>query len=113
MAATYPELFAAATAYSGVPAGCFVSTSGQVDAWNATCAEGKVDATPQYWTTAVENMYPGYTGSRPRFQVYHGSIDTTLLPPNYNETVKEWTGVFGYDWLDPEKIEKKFKESML
>lgn len=25
MAATYPEMFKAATAYSGVPAGCFVS----------------------------------------------------------------------------------------
>jgi acetylxylan esterase len=27
MAATYPEMFKAATAYSGVPAGCFVSTN--------------------------------------------------------------------------------------
>lgn len=96
MAATYPELFAAATAYSGVPAGCFVSSSGQADAWNSTCAQGKVDATPAYWANTVKNMYAGYTGSRPRFQVYHGSIDATLLPPNYNETVKEWTGVFGY-----------------
>ena len=35
MAATYPELFKAATAYSGVPAGCFASASGAVDAWNS------------------------------------------------------------------------------
>jgi len=41
MAATYPELFAAATAYSGVPAGCFASPSGQADAWNSNCAQGK------------------------------------------------------------------------
>jgi acetylxylan esterase len=27
MAATYPEMFKAATAYSGVPAGCFVRNS--------------------------------------------------------------------------------------
>ncbi len=46
MAATYPELFKAATAYSGVPAGCFVSTgqisapaAGSTPAWNSTCAQ--------------------------------------------------------------------------
>ncbi|EMC99482.1 carbohydrate esterase family 1 protein [Baudoinia panamericana UAMH 10762] len=111
MAATYPELFAAATAYSGVPAGCFVSSSGQVDAWNSTCASGKVNATPQYWTNVVKNMYQGYTGSRPRFQVYHGSIDTTLYPPNYNESVKEWTGVFGYNYLAPQTRKANFPHS--
>jgi acetylxylan esterase len=47
MAATYPELFAAATAYSGVPAGCFVSSSNQVDAWNSTCANGQQHDTAQ------------------------------------------------------------------
>jgi len=41
MAATYPELFAAATAYSGVPAGCFASSANQADAWNSQCAQGK------------------------------------------------------------------------
>ena len=110
MAATYPEMFAAATAYSGVPAGCFVSSSNQVDAWNSTCAEGDVNATPQYWTSVVDAMYPGYTGARPRFQVYHGSIDTTLYPENYNETVKEWTGVLGYNYQTPEKVEANFPQ---
>ena len=47
MAATYPELFAAATAYSGVPAGCFVSASNQIQAWNSTCSQGQSIATPQ------------------------------------------------------------------
>ena len=108
MAATYPELFAAATAYSGVPAGCFVSTAGTVDAWNSTCAQGKINATPAYWTNVVKGMYAGYTGARPRFQVYHGSIDATLLPPNYNETVKEWTGVFGYDYTKPATVKANF-----
>lgn len=35
MAATYPELFQAASVYSGVPAGCFVSSSNGVDAGTA------------------------------------------------------------------------------
>lgn len=108
MAATYPELFAAATAYSGVPAGCFVSSSGAVDAWNSTCAQGNVDQSAAYWTNVVKNMYPGYSGARPRFQVYHGSIDTTLRPNNYRESVKEWTGVFGYDATKPQTVKNNF-----
>ncbi|KAL9079786.1 MAG: hypothetical protein Q9157_001358 [Trypethelium eluteriae] len=111
MAATYPELFAAATAYSGVPAGCFYSSSNQVDAWNSTCAQGDSIATSQLWASIAESMYSGYTGARPRFQVYHGSIDTTLYPENYNETVKQWTGVFGYNSQSPQKVEANFPQS--
>jgi len=101
LAATYPEVFAAGTVYSGVPAGCFVSSTNQVDAWNTSCALGEIDDTQQQWTNVVHNMYPGYTGARPRMQIYHGTADTTLYPPNYNETIKEWTGVFGYSLSNP------------
>jgi hypothetical protein len=108
MAATYPEMFKAATAYSGVPAGCFVSTANQEAAWNSTCAQGTVQASAQYWANTVKAMYPGYSGARPRFQVYHGSADTTLRPQNYQETVKEWTGVFGFDAAKPAKSQANF-----
>jgi acetylxylan esterase len=67
-----------------------------------------VIASAQYWANTVKNMYPGYTGARPRFQVYHGSADTTLRPQNYQETVKEWTGVFGYDATKPAKSQQNF-----
>jgi acetylxylan esterase len=46
-------------------------------------------------------MYPGYTGSRPKMMIFHGSIDTTLYPPNFNETLKQWAGVFGYEYGSP------------
>lgn len=118
MAATYPELFKAATAYSGVPAGCFVSTgqtsppsSGSEPAWNSTCAQGQVDASSEYWAGVVEAMYPSYSGKRPRFQVYHGSTDTVLYPQNYEETVKEWTGVFGFDASSPDSSESNSPKS--
>ncbi|MCJ1331327.1 hypothetical protein MMC10_008017 [Thelotrema lepadinum] len=100
MAATYPELFAAASLYSGVPAGCFLSSANQVDAWNSTCANGDIDSTQAYWGSVAKAMYAGYTGARPRMMIYHGTADTTLYPPNYNETIKQWTGVFA-DSLTP------------
>lgn len=101
LAATYPELFQAGIVYSGVPAGCFVSSSGGVDAWNSSCANGQVVDTPQVWANVVFNMDPGYNGTRPKMQIYHGSADTTLYPQNYQETCKEWAGVFGYNYNSP------------
>ncbi|KAI7567176.1 alpha/beta-hydrolase [Hortaea werneckii] len=109
MAATYPELFVAATAYSGVPAGCFETDT--VNGWNSTCSQGNIDASPEYWAGVVDGMYSGYDGARPRFQVYHGSADTTLAPENYNETVKQWTGVFGFDYTQPEETKDQFPQS--
>ncbi|KAH7140016.1 Alpha/Beta hydrolase protein [Dactylonectria estremocensis] len=96
MAATYPNLFAAGIVYAGVPAGCFMSAADVADAWNSTCATGASIWTQQQWTNVVNNMYPGYTGSRPKMQIYHGTDDAILNVQNYYETIKQWTGVFGY-----------------
>ena len=98
IAAAYPDMFAAAVAYSGVAAGCFVSTSGGSNAWNNSCANGQAKANPTQWANVVHDMYKGYTGNYPKIQIYHGSSDTTLAPNNYNETVKQWAGVFGYSY---------------
>jgi acetylxylan esterase len=103
LCATYPELFQAATVYSGVAAGCFVSASNQIDAWNASCAQGHVIDTQQQWANVVHFMYPEYSGYRPRMQIYHGSSDTALFPQNYNETIKQWTAIFGYS-LQPQQV---------
>ncbi|KAF2033208.1 hypothetical protein EK21DRAFT_98486 [Setomelanomma holmii] len=90
--ATYPELITAVSLYSGVPAGCFVSSSGASAAWNNTCSGGQSISTAQHWGDAVREIYPGYNGTRPRM---HGSVDSTLSPKNYDETLKQWTNVFG------------------
>ncbi|KAI0158587.1 acetylxylan esterase-like protein 1 precursor [Pestalotiopsis sp. NC0098] len=95
LAATYPELIGAVSLYSGVPAGCFVSASGGVDQWNNSCSGGQVKDSADQWKSVVLNMYPSYDGPRPRMQFWHGSADTTLAPQNYQETLKQWTGVFG------------------
>ncbi|PYI33790.1 alpha/beta-hydrolase [Aspergillus indologenus CBS 114.80] len=111
MAATYPNLFAAATVYNGVPAGCFYSATNQADAWNSTCALGQSITTPAHWASIAEAMDPGYTGVRPRMQIYHGSVDTTLYPQNYYETVKQWAGVWGYNYDAPQATEANTPEA--
>ncbi|KAF2112146.1 Alpha/Beta hydrolase protein [Lophiotrema nucula] len=97
LAATYPDLITAVSLYSGVPAGCFVSSSGASAAWNNTCSGGSSTATAQKWGDTVRAMYPGYNGTRPKMQFWHGSVDGTLSPNNYQETVKQWTNASVFD----------------
>ncbi|KAI1328046.1 carbohydrate esterase family 1 protein [Xylariaceae sp. FL0255] len=94
MAATYPELINAVSLYSGVAAGCFVSSSGGIDQWNNSCSAGQVIDSPDTWKSVALNMYPGYDGPRPKMQIWHGSVDTTLYPQNYQEEIKQWTAIF-------------------
>jgi poly(hydroxyalkanoate) depolymerase family esterase len=89
----YPDVFAAGAAFSGVPFGCFATTDGSE--WNSACANGTVTHTPQEWGGLVRAAYPGYTGPRPRMQVWHGTEDDVLRYPNFGEEIKQWTNVLG------------------
>jgi hypothetical protein len=42
-------------------------------------------------------MYAGYTGFRPRLQLWHGDADSVLSPVNQTESIKQWTNVMGLD----------------
>ncbi|KAG6908400.1 hypothetical protein DXG01_004829 [Tephrocybe rancida] len=44
----------------------------------------------------VRSGYPGYTGARPKMQIWQGTLDTTLNYHNLAEGVKQWTNIFGY-----------------
>ncbi|MFI9814152.1 extracellular catalytic domain type 1 short-chain-length polyhydroxyalkanoate depolymerase [Saccharothrix variisporea] len=93
LAAQYPDVFSAASAYSGVPAGCFATTNGSL--WNSQCAGGNVVKTAQEWGNVARAMYPGYTGRYPRMQLWHGDQDTTLSYRNFGEEIKQWTNLHG------------------
>ncbi|KAG9042187.1 hypothetical protein FS837_011184 [Tulasnella sp. UAMH 9824] len=69
MAGSYPNLFQAASAYSGVPFACFAGSSD----WNSACANGQVSKTGQQWGDLVRAAYPGYSGPRPRMMLWHGT----------------------------------------
>jgi acetylxylan esterase len=51
--------------------------------------------TPQEWGTIVHGMDPTYTGHRPRVQLYHGDMDTTINFANLGESIKEWSNILG------------------
>ncbi|GAB3834911.1 extracellular catalytic domain type 1 short-chain-length polyhydroxyalkanoate depolymerase [Dactylosporangium cerinum] len=93
LAAQYPDVFTAASAFSGVPAGCFATTNGSL--WNSQCSGGSVNRTAQQWGDLARSMYPGYTGRYPRMQLWHGTTDTTLAYPNFGEQIEQWTNLNG------------------
>jgi poly(hydroxyalkanoate) depolymerase family esterase len=91
--ATYPDVFKAGAAFAGVPHACFGTTDGSM--WNTACAQGQRIMTAQQWGDLVRNAFPGYTGARPRMQLFHGTADDTLRYPNFGEEIKQWTNVHG------------------
>jgi acetylxylan esterase len=89
----YPDVFRAGAAFMGVPFGCFATTDGSM--WNTQCADGQISRTPQQWGDLVRGADPGYTGTRPRVQLWHGTADPTLNYNNFGEEIKQWTNVLG------------------
>jgi len=95
--AVYPDVFKAGAEFSGVPAGCWADGYASSNQWSGNCAGGKTTYTAQQWGDKVRAMYPGYTGFRPRVQLWHGDADPTISPNNQTEAIKEWTNALGLD----------------
>jgi acetylxylan esterase len=93
---SYPDVFKAGAAFAGVPFACFAQ--GSVDAitgWSSTCAIGQVKFSAAQWGDLVRAAYPGYTGPRPRIQVWHGTIDNIVNIANLDNEIAQWTNVLG------------------
>ena len=100
--ALYPDIFKAGAAFAGMPAGCRgANESGSGGGYSGACAGGTVTHTPQEWGDTARMLYPGYTGHRPRVQLFHGDADTTIKYPNHTEAIKEWSNVLGLN-TDPD-----------
>jgi acetylxylan esterase len=89
----YPDVFAAGSAFAGVPFGCFAGPN----SWNSECAAGTITKNAQQWGDLVRAANPGYTGKRPKIQLWHGTNDEVLNYHNLGEAVKQWTNVLGAD----------------
>jgi acetylxylan esterase len=87
--AAYPDVFAAGSSLAGVPAGAW--TGGNAYGWSAPAS-----TTAAQWGDKVRQADSGFSGTRPRIQLWQGQGDTTLT---YNQAypaqVAQWTNVFG------------------
>lgn len=95
MLALYPDVFAAGAAFMGVPFNCFANAADFPPGTSRCTGGGGANRTPQQWGDAVRQAYPGYSGPRPRVQLWHGSADTLVPYSLLQEEVEQWTNVFG------------------
>jgi len=94
MLALYPDMFAAGAAFMGVPFGCFANAA-DYPPGTSKCTGGSMTKTAQQWGDLVRQAYPGYSGTRPRIQLWHGTADTLVPYSLLQEDIKQWTNVFG------------------
>ncbi|KAK2796298.1 hypothetical protein FQN50_009624 [Emmonsiellopsis sp. PD_5] len=98
LAAAYPDVFAAGSAYSGVAAGCLAGSSGSGPiAGDQTCANGEMLKSPAAWGKIARDMFPGYEGPRPKMLVWHGTDDGIVDFANLGQTLGQWSNVFGVE----------------
>ncbi|KAL7622497.1 hypothetical protein AAE478_008004 [Parahypoxylon ruwenzoriense] len=99
LAGAYPDVFKAASVYSGVPDGCFfvqgATATQDPPGWANSCANGQLTKTAKEWGDLVRSYYSDYAGPRTRMQIFHGTADSTLRYPNYQEQLKQWSDVMG------------------
>jgi poly(hydroxyalkanoate) depolymerase family esterase len=94
MLALYPDVFKAGAAFMGVPFDCFANAA-DYPPGRSRCTGGSMNRTPQQWGDAVRRVNPGFTGARPKVQLWHGTADTLVPYSLLQESMEQWTDVFG------------------
>ncbi|TDE56285.1 PHB depolymerase family esterase [Nonomuraea mesophila] len=94
MLAVHPDVFKAGASFMGVPFDCFAGAS-DYPPGSSRCTGGSMDRTPQQWGDAVRQVYPEFSGTRPRMQLWHGTSDTLVPYSLLRESTDQWTDVFG------------------
>ncbi|PGH15028.1 hypothetical protein AJ79_02710 [Helicocarpus griseus UAMH5409] len=98
MAGSYPDVFEAGAAFSGVAHACFAGAESATPmSPNQTCAQGQIQHTPEEWGNFVRNSYPGYTGKRPRLQIFHGNADFLVRAECAHQALEQWANVLGLE----------------
>ncbi|KAJ2986610.1 hypothetical protein NUW58_g4942 [Xylaria curta] len=96
MGGTYPDVFAASSCYSGFPAGCLAGApASSPGSGDPACGSGKAHKTGPEWAKVVRDMYPGYNGTYPPTNIWHGTADDLVGYGNLAETLKQWSAVMG------------------
>jgi feruloyl esterase len=89
MLATYPDVFAGGAIIAGLPYGA-ASNVQQAFESMFQCPPRSARA----WGDLVRGASP-HDGPWPRVSVWHGGADTTVIPSNAAEIIKQWTDVHG------------------
>jgi len=90
--AAYPDVFAAGSCYSGVPANCLAGSPGSSPiSADQTCANGQNIKSGEEWAALAKAMYPSYSGKYPRMQTIHGTADYFVHYKNFGEQLKLWS----------------------
>ncbi len=90
--AVYPELYAGAALFAGVPYGCASSFSAALD-----CMAGTQDETPSTLGDRLRAAAGSYSGPWPTVSIWHGTSDATVDPSNARELVEQLTNLHGAD----------------
>jgi poly(hydroxyalkanoate) depolymerase family esterase len=88
MAATYPDVFAAASIMSGLPYECATDETTAL-----SCMSPGVTKTADAWGALVRAAYT--SSAYPRVQVWQGAADTTVAPMNEQQLALQWTDALG------------------
>ena len=89
MLATYPELFAGGAIIAGLPYGCAADMQEAFD-----CMRRDRTRPAREWGDRVRSASP-HRGPWPRVAVWHGGADSTVVPSNAREILKQWLDVHG------------------
>ena len=87
MLATYPEVFAAGAVIAGLPYG---SARNVHEAFRSMFSG--VSRSGAEWGALVRAASP-HVGPWPKVSIWHGDADSTVVPSNAQEIVKQWTDV--------------------
>jgi poly(hydroxyalkanoate) depolymerase family esterase len=90
MLACYPDVFAAGAIVAGLPYGAAANVQQALEAMYQCPTRPS-----QEWGNVVRRANPGYRGPWPRVSVWHGTADSTVVPTNAQEIIKQWTSVQG------------------
>jgi poly(hydroxyalkanoate) depolymerase family esterase len=87
MLACYPDVFAGGAIIAGLPYGAATNVQQAFESMRKSPSRS-----PREWGDVVRKASP-HRGSWPRVSVWHGDADTTVVPSNALELLKQWTDV--------------------
>ncbi|GAA4804241.1 extracellular catalytic domain type 1 short-chain-length polyhydroxyalkanoate depolymerase [Streptomyces ziwulingensis] len=96
MLAAYPDVFKAGAVFFGMAYGCADTEDDYFDTGLLAPCPGRINSlTPRQWGDKLRGANPGWTGARPRVQIWHGGSDLLINKNSLEKQRDGWTDVLG------------------